>query len=268
VAELRRQVSAYGTWMNTDQYSSPVYTVPANQPTVRVTLDQPAGVLPDLRAAWDQVPIPPDAQPAAGTDHTLVVWQPSTNTMWEFWVMNKQADGWHAAYGGRMLNVSSNPGYFTDPPSWGATATSLPFLGGLVRIDELRAGRIDHALALAIPQARAGWYSWPAQRTDGNLNSSAAIPEGTRFRLDPHLNIAALGLPPLTRMLAEAAQRYGIVVRDQGGCVAFYGEDPTPLGTNPYAGPDGFYQGDWVNHLLAQFPWAQLQTLKTDLRSS
>ena len=31
--------------------------------------------------------------------------------------------------------------------------------------------------------------------------------------------------------MAEAAQRYGIVIRDRAGVVAFYGEDPSPLAT-------------------------------------
>ena len=39
--------------------------------------------------------------------------------------------------------------------------------------------------------ARAGVFSWPAQRTDGLLDSPDAIPEGARFRLDPNLDIAS-----------------------------------------------------------------------------
>src|SRR3954451_20194769 len=39
VSELQRQVATYGTWINTWQYSTPVYTVADTQPTVRVQLD-------------------------------------------------------------------------------------------------------------------------------------------------------------------------------------------------------------------------------------
>jgi hypothetical protein len=195
----------------------------------------------------------------------MVVWQPSTDTMWEFWVANKQADGWHAAWGGQMPNVSSSSGYFTAPSNWGATATSLPLLGGLIRIDELRAGRIDHALAVCIPEASSRWFSWPAQRTDGQNSSQSAIPEGTRFRLDPNLNLNALPMSRATRIIAEAAQRYGIVVRDTGGAITFYAEDPTPLGSDPYVGPTGFFDGAYPSQMLADFPWSQLQALKTNL---
>jgi hypothetical protein len=199
----------------------------------------------------------------------MVVWQPSTDTMWEFWLASRQSDGWHASYGGRMKDVSSNPGYFTDPPRWGATATSLPLLGGLIRLDELAAGRIDHALAVSIPEPRANWYSWPAQRTDGSSQNERAIPEGTRFRIDPTLNLSTLTMTPLVRMLAQAAQRYGMVVRDRGGAVAFYGEDPTPTGQDPYAGPDGYFGAGWLDQLLRQqFPWNRLLALRTQLTMS
>ena len=65
-------------------------------------------------------------------------------------------------------------------------------------------------------------------------------------------------------MMAEAAQRYGIVVRDQSGVVAFAGEDPTPTGSNPWAGPGGWFSGQYPSTLVQQFPWAHLQALRTD----
>ncbi|HEV3229402.1 MAG TPA: hypothetical protein VGY97_08010 [Solirubrobacteraceae bacterium] len=253
--------------MNTDKWSVPVYTVPADQPRMPVTLDDP-GSDPQLADAFEQVPVPAGARPADGTDHQLVIWQPATDTMWEFWIMRQDAGVWKARYGGRMSNVSTNPGYFDDPPRWGATATSIPLLGGLVRVSELNAGHIDHALALAVPEPRQGSYSWPAQRTDGTAPQPQAIPEGARFRLDPNLNIDALGLPPLTRMLALAAQRYGIVVRDRGGCVAFYGEDPNPLGYNPWTAPGGPFDHTMPSAALTKFPWNSLQALQTDMHSS
>jgi hypothetical protein len=249
--------------VNTTTYSAPVYTVPVGQPTVHVTLDNTND--PALRTALDQVPIPAGATAAAGSDHHLVVWQPGTDTMWELWLATVEADGWHARWGGKMTEVSRNPGYFRAPhPGWGATATSLPLLGGLMRISELQAGHIDHALAFAIPHTKL-WtsWSWPAQRSDGDVDSAAAIPEGARFRLPASLDIDALELPPVTAMMAKAVQRYGMVLRDKSGAVSFYAEDPTPLGgLNPY--PALF--DTWPNLLFAEFPWDKLQVLRTDMR--
>ena len=267
VGELQRQRAQVPSYMNTTQYSAPVYTVPAGQATVPVTLDS-SYAEPDLRDAWQQVPLPSNAKPAVGTDGHLIVYQPSTDTMWEFWRAVKRADGWHAVWGGRMKDVSTNPGFYTNPSNWGSTGTSLPMLGGLIRLDELQAGRIDHAIALAIPEIKKDFYSWPAQRSDGSLESANAIPEGTRFRLDPSLDLNSLQMAPVVRMMAQAAQDYGIVLRDGAGSVTFFGEDPTPTGTNPYAGPNGWFQGKSPATLMQQFPWNRLQALQTKLRTS
>jgi hypothetical protein len=72
--------------INTTSYSSPIYTVPANQPTTKVILDASS---PPLNAALQAVPIPPSASVAPGTDEHMVVYQPTTNQMWEFWHMRE-----------------------------------------------------------------------------------------------------------------------------------------------------------------------------------
>ncbi len=268
VGDLVAQIAQTTTWINTYAYSTPVFTVPANQPTVTVKLDDtnnPTG--PALRQSWLHVPIPPDARPANGTDANMVIYQPSTDHMWEFWQMHATTDGWHAQWGGTITNVSTNPGYYTNPPQWGASATSLPMLGGLIRPTELAAGHIDHALALAIPHARAQYFTSPAQRTDGNTYSSTAIPEGQRFRLDPNLNLNSIPMAPLVKMIAQAAQKYGIIIRDQAGAVTFYAEDTDAEGQpNPYYGPNGYFQNQYINNLLKNFPWTHLQALQNNIQ--
>ncbi|MGH2870789.1 MAG: hypothetical protein ACRDNK_24870 [Solirubrobacteraceae bacterium] len=262
VSELGTQLRQAGAWINATQFSVPVYTVGPDTPRVPVTLDTSGGsadrLASDFRAG---VPIPSGARAAAGTDAHLVIWQPSHNTLWEFWQARLVNGSWHARWGGKMPDVAQSPGYFTNPTDWGGTGTSLSLLGGLMRINELKAGHIDHALALSIPHAQAGHFVYPAQRSDGNDPNSGQIPEGTRFRLDPKLNIAAMKLPSMTKMIAIAAQRYGIIVRDQAGSVAFYAEDPTPTKTDPYGGPHGLFDGLSAAALLRVFPWSHLQVV-------
>jgi hypothetical protein len=246
----------------------PIYTVPADEPTIRVKLDASATT---LQEAWDAVPLPADAKPAAGTDHHLVVWQPSTNRMWEFWDLVHTAEGWQAGWGGAMQNVSSSSGTY-GPESWpgarsfwGASASTLPIAGGLITLEDLQMGRINHVLALGVPNIRAGVYTSPAQKTTGRSANPLSLPEGARLRLDPSLDLAALHLPRFTLILAKAAQRYGLVLRDTTGEVNFYGQDPTPTGMNPYTGPHGYYEGKTSQELLAAFPWTHLQLLKMKL---
>jgi hypothetical protein len=275
--EVDSEISrAVGPWISESSYSTPLYKVPANQRKVSVALDTGSWRAPLERALKAGVPIPNDAHPAAGTDGHLTIWQPSTDTLWEFWKAVKQADGWHASWGGAMQRVSRNPGYYTQTSwaglsaaqgwNWGSTATSLPVIAGTVMIDELRRARIGHALAVAIPDACAGTFSWPAQRTDGSDSATNCLPEGAHLRLDPNLDLATLSLPPITRMLAEAAQRYGLIVRDRTSrAVGFYAEDPTRTGTDPYLGADGLYGGLRPWSFLPQFPWDRLQLLKMTL---
>lgn len=271
VAELRRQVEdgyakRFPPTINTARYSTPVYTVPAGQRRVPVELTRGqdyGAALGKVLAAG--VPIPDRAVPAAGGDAHLVVWQPATDTMWELWTARRENGRWRAGWGGRMEKVSANPGYFRDP--WGvhpgATASSLPLAGGLVTLRDLARGRIDHALGMAIPSTRSAVWSRPAQRTDGPARRTDAVPMGARFRLDPAVDVEALEGPPLTRMLARAAQEYGIYVRDTSPVVTLYGEDPTPTGQNPWARA----LAPSPSAVLRAFPWDRLALMPMDLRT-
>jgi hypothetical protein len=256
-----------GALVGFSQYSSPFYVVPPDQPRVRVIA---ASGRRDMQSQWDSVPLPPDARPAAGTDAHLAVWQPSSDTMWEFWGLTRDGSGnWHARFGGRMPDVSRNEGHFVKPPGtgYGATATSIALLAGTQRIEELRRGVIDHAVDFAVVRdhAREGWC-WPAQRTDRPLASRAkgAIPAGTRFRLPARFKLGEYarkhGLSRYAVTVARAVQRHGLVVRDTSSEVGFFAEDPTPLGWDPYP---GIFEGLSPDSLgaLRNFPWRHLQVV-------
>ncbi len=262
-----------GPWITTTSYSVPVYTVPADQPTVPVQLEHHAPEAA-LSSAWSAVPLPPSAEPSVGTDGNLAVWQPSTNRLWEFWRLTHGAKGWGASWGGAVQEVSSSSGVY-GPEAWpgaqtwwGVSASSMSIVGGLITLEDLEYGRIEHALAVAIPNVRAGVYSSPAQRTDGKSIEPLALPEGAHLRLNPKLDLATLHLPHLTLMIAEAAQRYGIFVKDGAGNVQFNAQDPVSLPSNPYAGPSGYFGGESPAKILASFPWNELQLLKMELHNS
>ena len=65
-------------------------------------------------------------------------------------------------------------------------------------------------------------------------------------------------------MIARAAQKYGMIVVDKGGAVAFKAEDPYLFtqqnGIDPY-GPYAF-GGQSPSKLLGVFPWQQLQVVQ------
>ena len=265
------QADASGPWISTHSYSVPIYTVGPGQPTVPVKLSAPV-FSPALQSAFEAVPLPPRATPSEGTDAHLVVYQPSSDRLWEFWRFARGPEGPRAAWGGAIENVSGDSGAYgpgswpAAEPWWGASASSLSIAGGLIGLDDLRAGEIDHALALALPEIRAGVYAAPAKRSDGKSQNPLALPEGAHLRLDPKLDLSALHLPRVTRLIAEAAQRYGLFVRDGSTVVQLFAEDPRSTGAkDPYSGPGGYFEGEYPNQLLASFPWEHLQLLKMEL---
>lgn len=272
----KEMLHGWGPWISETSYSTPLYRVGADQRNVPVKLDTGAWGA-SLQTALDVgVPIPRNAKPADGSDGHLTVYQPSTDTLWEFWRAHKERDGWHASWGGAMRNVSTSPGYYSNSSwegltagegsNWGSTASSLPVIAGTVTVADIRSGHIDHALALAVPAPCAGTFSWPAQRTDGTSDKHDCLPEGAHLRLDPKLDLSKLDLPPITRMLAEAAQRYGMIVRDRTGrATGFYAEDPGRTGSDPYHGKKGFYGGQQPWDFLPQFPWSSVELLDMNL---
>ena len=102
---VAQNISAgWGPWISTSE-TSPLYTVPADQPTVRVQLD-PGSWKVGLQQTFEAVPIPAERRPASGPDAHMTVWQPSTDRLWEFFQTRKLADGWHANFGGAMSQRS------------------------------------------------------------------------------------------------------------------------------------------------------------------
>src|SRR3954447_15810712 len=262
-----RLTALQGVFVSTSANTSTVFTVGDAQPAVKVRLSPPPGRELDakLQAAFDHVPLPAGAQAGGGvgnSDTPLTVYQPGRDRLWEFWQFRYGADGVpEASYGGYMQDVSVNPAHFTGPNDWpagmgrmyGATATSIPLLAGLQRIDEIKRGEIDHAVAVAVA-APANRFRWPAQRCDGFNPLPTAIPEGMRFRLPADVDVGALGLSPYGTALARAIQRYGLIVVDKTARgVGFSAEAPTD-GSDPY----GALLADAP---LAGFPWDRLVAL-------
>jgi len=188
---------------------------------------------------------------------------------------------WHATYGGFIPEVSKSPGYYQDvkdvhgnivqQSGWGASATGLPLAGGLITKEDIDRGRIDHALSLGLVNTsansilRAGTFAFPAQRSDGRSPDPSSIPEGARLVLDPELDIASLDLSPFARMLAEAAQRYGMIVHDGSQATMIYAEDPSPYVAQ---GGVNFYRpliGSNSTRAMRKFPWSDLQVVQMHL---
>ncbi|MEJ5866156.1 hypothetical protein WDV85_00210 [Pseudokineococcus sp. 5B2Z-1] len=213
---------------------------------------------------FEDVPIPADAIPAKGTDGHLTVYSPSTDQLWEFWKARKTSSGWSACWGGRIDGISQSDGAF--PKTFGASASGLASSLGAVQMGEAARGDVDHAVSLLLPRiAHYSDVNYPATRSDGWDRSSSAIPMGTRFRLDPSVDVERLGLHPVAEAVARAAQRYGFVVTDTAGAVSVQAESGegirTRTGSNPW---NGILDGTPQYAVMAGFPWGDLQVVRED----
>ena len=271
VSEILRQKSAYygNVNFNTTSYASPVFVADAATPTKKVAYSDCTGkgfVDQNIVAQWASVPIPPNARPSVGTDGEMTIYQPSTNSMWEFWRSSNTNGQWKACWGGQLKNVSTSNGIWPNP--YGTTATGLPFLGGQITAEELKRGEIRHVIGIALVDLE-NWniFSWPATRSDGYNPNKAPnrIPEGTRLRLDPTINVDALNIEPVAKTIAKAAQKYGFVVWDHAGSLSIRAQDAvsyTALGQpNPYP---ALFNGIAEHAVLNGFPWDKLQFLPKD----
>ncbi|MBI4942605.1 MAG: hypothetical protein HY830_17830, partial [Actinobacteria bacterium] len=128
----------------------------------------------------------------------------------------------YAAYpvdGGRSWRAGSGAVFdlrtgASRPAGWtSADAAGLPILPGLVRYDEVRAGRIDHALRFTVSRTRKGYVA-PARHWASSDPSTALPPMGMRVRLKASFDVSKY--PPQARVVLVALQRYGMIVADNG----------------------------------------------------
>ena len=267
-----------------------LYTVGPNQPGVPVAI--PSN--PNLQAAMQSVPIPAGAKAASGKDAQLIIWQPSSDTVWELWQASQNSSGsWQANWGGRIEHVSSDPGLyrnitntnglcstssavkFCEQANWGGPSARVPNLPGLITLQQAESGAISHALIIALPNDLQNAWSWPAQGTDGPGDS--IIPQGARIQINPSLNLDAWfaslknpnGTPrpvaPIERMIAQAMQTYGAIVGNTSGSVSFYTQNINAAGSDPFDGSGGFFGGMQPYQFMTDLPWEYTQVLHTDM---
>ena len=167
-----------------------------------------------------RVRIPAAARPAGGGDGHMAVIQPDK---WEydFWQVRDRPAG-----GGTLL-VSHGGRTMIDGDGLGSDATAAEFglAAGLIRGDQIQAGKIDHALFIHV-RCTNGRSVYPAAPgTTGTICSDTtnAPPLGARIWLAlSDAEIAALPVPAWKKTVLRALHRYGGYVGDTtGGSVSW-----------------------------------------------
>jgi hypothetical protein len=160
-----------------------------------------------------------------GDRHAIVV-DRSRCRLYETWATRVRAGSWRAG-SGATWSLRSNA---LRPDGWtSADAAGLPILPGLLRWNEVRRGRVDHAIRFTT-DVTSRHHVWPARHDAGSRDSLRFPPMGARFRMKQSFSPADFG--PRARVVIAAMKKYGLVLADNGSPWYFQGE------RNPHW-PDG-----------------------------
>ncbi|MCX6395410.1 MAG: hypothetical protein NTV23_02875 [Propionibacteriales bacterium] len=154
---------------------------------------------------------------SSGDKHAIVI-DTGTCRLYETWNTRQVGSTWYAG-SGATWSLKSNA---LRPNGWtSADAAGLPILPGLLRWNEVAAGRIDHAIRFTT-DVTANRHLWPARHHAGSTSSLDYPPMGARFRLRAGYDASRLGAQ--ARVVVAAMKKYGLVLADNGSPWYFQGE--------------------------------------------
>jgi hypothetical protein len=261
----------------------PVVWVPAGQPRVPLSVQPRCSSF--LSDTGSSAPIPPWAPTSGGGDSILTLYQPSSDSLWEFWQAHhdNHGTGWSACDAAKAA-LSTFSGVFPFP--YGETATGISNLATEVTEADVLSGSIKHAIGLQVVDCTSSVY--PADR--GDCNYSPGDPaEGQWFRFAPSVNCANYDVTRFENEVCVAGQQRGFVVVDQGGSVEIEADYATgtwtdegnhvPVGSwqqnsrgeccifagggapleRAFRTSSGTYEQEY--QVIAGLPWSQLQVI-------
>jgi hypothetical protein len=236
---------------NLYDFGLPIYEADARTPRHRIDCTQPWGTC-GLEEAEGGVPIPDGARANAGSDAAISVVDRAQGRVYCLWRYNNDyaTTAWGHVYDLNGLGDGR-------PPV--CTGSGLPGIAGVVRLAEVKAGQIPHALVFSTMFCGSG-VRYPAGKSDGGYEGRGALPEGARLQLDPAVDLDAIpGITPGEMAVARALQVYGAYVGDCGGAkVAFTFEHPKG-GENPY--PSVGFAWDYFG--MDHIPWERMRVLRS-----
>ena len=116
------------------------------------------------------------------------------------------------------------------PYTWtSADAAGLPIFPGLVRHDEVAAGKIQHAFRFTLPQTSAA-FTPPASHDAATSSDPTAPPMGMRIRLKSSYDIS--GFDASMQVILTAMQKYGLILADNGSALYVTGASDSRWGSD------------------------------------
>jgi hypothetical protein len=169
-----------------------------------------------------------DLEVEAPTDSHLLTVSSDTCILYE--TSGTDYNGAHTGWSGAIFDLSSNA---LRPNTWtSADAAGLPIFPGLVRLDEVQAGAINHAIRFTVQQSDKS-HLWPARHDAGSASNADLPPMGARFRLKAGYNISSFNAQ--AQVVLTAMKHYGLIVADNGSNWYFQGTEDAGWDNEPYA---------------------------------
>jgi hypothetical protein len=192
-------------------YGIPYKVVDGGRQRVTVTFDY------DDESDPGPYPFGPDIPIESGSDaHALMIDRESC-TLSELFAADWNG-GSPTAGSGAVFDLRSNA---LRPSGWtSADAAGLAIFPGLLRRDEVVAGRVDHAVRMTAQRTDRS-FVWPARHQAGAARDANLPPMGAWFRLKADYPTA--GLHPYTATIVEAFKTHGLIVADNGSNWYFTG---------------------------------------------
>lgn len=220
----RRRIDE-GLAVNVTKWTVPVFSDRQEGAIQRIAVCRQFDCGPD---AVTSVTIPADACPDPRYDGWMTAIDNETRTALDFWRGRCEADGSLSYHYVKRWDLDG-PG-FQEPLEVSARGSGLPLFAGLITPEEIRDGRIDHALAISVPGAAQRRYVQPASRTDGT-GVRTSLPEGARIRLKPGATAELSDDFVRNKMqrstantIIEALERYGAIVVDRSAAPTLYAQ--------------------------------------------
>ncbi len=186
---------------------------------------------------------PTGGQPGAlpGDQHGLVLARGASGcTSWEAWNCVVPTTPSFDCANGAKFDLTSNA---LRPAGWtSGDLAGLSILAGLVRVAEVQAGAVTHAIRVTFNKTQSG-YILPATHavspgSGAGPLGSAYPPMGLRLRLKASVSISSYS-PPSQAIMA-AMKKYGLIVADIGSDWYFQGDSDDAWAATAPDGKDTF----------------------------
>jgi hypothetical protein len=219
-------VNLHPDWGTDPTYGIPYVVVNGSQSLVNVNLGAYSG-----ESDPGPMPVPASAPIEGGSSSTgdrhVLVLDNGNCFLYELYNSSVNSNGTWNADSTAVWDLLGNE---QRPYTWtSADAAGLPVFPGLVRYDEVAAGKIQHAFRFTLPKTSAA-FTPPASHWAATSSDPTAPPMGMRLRLKSSYDIS--GFDTQMQVVLAAMKTYGLILADNGSALFVTGASDSRWGSD------------------------------------